>query len=80
LLVCGVASVALNDQVAVRVKDVGQERITELLNRSELTGPPVRFGSNRCDLVRAAQLGFKALEITRPSNPVVCRGECRTYV
>jgi hypothetical protein len=74
-------TVDLNGRVAVRARAEGEERVTELvLSRSEVTGPPVRFVSNRLYLARAVQLGFPELQVTKPLVPVVCRDEHRTYV
>jgi hypothetical protein len=74
-------TVDLDGRVAVRARGEGQERITELvLSRSEVTGPPMRFVSNRLYLLRAVRLGFTAREITKPAVPVVCRDERRTFV
>jgi hypothetical protein len=74
-------TVDLNGIVAVRARSEGQERMTELvLSRSEVTGPPVRFVSNRLYLARAAQLQFAELTVSKPTVPIVCRDERRTYV
>jgi hypothetical protein len=74
-------TVDLNGQVLVRARDEEQQRITELvLNRSEVTGPPVQFVSNRCYLTRAVQLGLTTLQIVQPTVPIVCRDEARTYL
>jgi hypothetical protein len=74
-------TVDLNGQPVVRARGEGQERSTELvLSRSEVTGPPVRFVTNRLYLARAAQLGFPTLEITKPTVPIVGRDQRRTYV
>src|SRR5207244_2663906 len=74
-------TVDLDGRVAVRARGEGQERVTELvLSRSEVTGPPVRFVSNRLYLARAAHLGFTTLQVSKPTVPVVCRDERRTYV
>jgi hypothetical protein len=74
-------TVDLDGRVAVRARAEGQGRITELvLSRSETTGPPARFVSNRLYLARAVQLGFTELEVSKPGVPVVCRDERRTYL
>jgi hypothetical protein len=45
-----------------------------------VTGPPVRLVSNRLYLARAVQLGFTALDVIKPTVPIVCRDERRTYL
>jgi hypothetical protein len=74
-------TVDLNGPVTVRARAEGQGRITGLLlSRSEVAGPPVCFVTNRGYLARAVQLGFTALEVTKPAVPIVCRDERRTFV
>ncbi len=77
----GPVTVDLNSRIALRAQAEGQEQLTELaLSRSAVVGPPLRFVSSRCYLVRALQLGFTTLQLTKPTVPVVCRDERRTYV
>src|SRR5262249_3450215 len=72
-------TVELNGQLVVRARGEGQERSTELvLTHSEVTGPPVRFVTNRGYLARAAQLGSPELHPGQPGAPVVCRDARRT--
>jgi hypothetical protein len=74
-------TVDFHGQPAVRARADGQTGVTELaLNRSEVTGPPVRFVCNRQYLARALQLGFTELCVTQPGVPVVCRDGNRTYL
>jgi hypothetical protein len=74
-------TVDLNGHLTVRTKGEGQTRITEVgLSHSTITGPSVRFRTNRCYLARALGLGLAELQIVDASTPVVCQDEKRTYV
>jgi hypothetical protein len=75
------ATVDLNGRAAVRARAEGRGPVTELvLSRSEVTGPPVRFVTNRLYLARAMQFRCTELEISKPGVPVVCRDGRRTYL
>jgi hypothetical protein len=71
----------VGNQVVVRSRAAGQERVTEVvLSSSEVQGPPLRFLSNRGYLARAVQLGFSEISLAAPEVPVVCRqAGRRTY-
>jgi hypothetical protein len=74
-------TVDLNGHVAVRAREGGAGRATELvLSRSAVVGPPVRFVTNRGYLARALRLGFAELLVVRPDVPVLCRDARRTYL
>ncbi|HEX5270517.1 MAG TPA: hypothetical protein VFW33_08535, partial [Gemmataceae bacterium] len=51
-----------------------------VLARSESSGPPVRVAVDRQYLLRAAQLGFAAIQVPRPEVPLLCREADRTYL
>jgi hypothetical protein len=70
----------LGQQVLVRARAQGQQRLTELvLNGSEVKGPPMRLACNRRFLARALALGFGELSLAGPKVPLVCREAGRTY-
>jgi hypothetical protein len=74
------ATVDLNGRVAIRARGEESERPTELvLSRSDYTGTPIRFQTNREFIGRAILLGFSELAITDADSPVVCRHGARTY-
>jgi hypothetical protein len=74
-------TVDLNDQVALRVKEEGQGRPTEIvLAGSHVVGSPVRIHSDRRFLQRAVSLGFDELTIISADKPVVCKDNTRTYI
>lgn len=70
----------LNGRVILRAKGATASRSSELiLSNSKLHGAPVRLSSNRQYLARAVQLGFRELQITSPTAPIVCRDRQRRY-
>jgi hypothetical protein len=74
-------TVDLNGHSVVRAKAAAQGQPTELvLNRSKLSGPPVRFCANRHYLARSLQLGFADLAVIDAEKPIVCRDGRRTYL
>lgn len=71
----------LNGSVAIRAKDAGQPRPTELvLSNSIWSGAPTRINSNRRFLARAMRLGFAELCIYTPQSPILCRDQDRSYL
>ena len=74
-------TVDLNGSVAIRARSDDGETLTELvLSRSERTGEPIRFCTNRTMLARAMRLGFDRLHVFGPQEPVVCTDGSRKYV
>jgi hypothetical protein len=70
----------LGPTVAIRVRS-GEGPVRELrLPRSEASGKPLRLGTDRRYLRRAAQLGFLALELGDARQPVCCRDRERVYL
>jgi hypothetical protein len=73
-------TVDLNGQIAVRARAENDPTPTELvLSRSNYTGTPVRFQTNRDLLGRALGLGFRELEVLDASSPLTCRDPRRIY-
>lgn len=71
----------LNGHVAVRARGEGQSRPTEVvLSRSQVSGPPMRFVTDRQYLARAVALGFTEFRVAKPEVPVVCADKFRTFV
>ncbi len=71
----------LTAPVMVRARAEGSDHLTEVeLPTARVEGRPTRLSVNRMYLLRALELGFTRLEITRPDQPLVCRDETRTYV
>jgi hypothetical protein len=74
-------TVDLDSKVAVRARGEGQGRVAEVvLSRSQVSGPPVRFVTDRTFLVRAAQLGFMEFRVLSPDKPIVCRDGRKIYL
>jgi hypothetical protein len=70
----------LHRPVTLRGRDE-KDGITELvLIRSTASGPPVRLGTDRRYLLRAAKLGFDQVAIVGADQPLVCRSGARVYV
>src|SRR5262245_36960492 len=70
----------LHAPISLRGRDE-KHGITELvLNRSTVSGPPVRLSMDRRYLVRAVKLGFDKVEISSADKPLVCRADQRLYV
>jgi hypothetical protein len=70
----------LHAPISLRGRDE-KHGITELvLNRSTVSGPPVRLCTDRRYLVRAVKLGFDKVEISSADKPLVCRADQRVYV
>jgi hypothetical protein len=66
---------------AVRARDEGCEQVTELsLDRSTVTGPPVRLCTNGGFLLRAVKLGFTELQIFAADQPILCRDDRRLFL
>jgi hypothetical protein len=73
-------TVDVGNQVVVRARAEGQERVTEVvLTGSEVQGPPLRLVCNRGLLARALQLGFTEFALAGAEVPVVCRQPQRTF-
>jgi hypothetical protein len=73
-------TVDVDQQVVVRARAEGQERVTEVvLTGSEVRGRPLHLVSNRAYLARALQLGFSEFSLAGPEVPVVGRQPRRTY-
>ncbi len=76
----GRVTLDLNGRVILRAQGATASRSSELvLSNSKLHGSPVRLSSNRQYLARAMQLGFRELQITSPTAPIVCRDSQRRY-
>ena len=73
-------TVDLNGHVAVRARAEGQTVAELLLNRSQATGPPTRFVSDRQFLARALRLGFTECHVARADVPIVGRDRQRLFV
>lgn len=74
-------TIDLNGHVAIRAKDDGECRTTQLhLARSAYSGQSLRFVCSRQHLVRAVQLGFPEVQIAGPRGLILCRDIHRTYV
>lgn len=74
-------TLALNGRAVVRAKADGQSRVTELvLEKSQVSGKAVRFGTCRTYLIRALQFGFGGIAVVTPDSPIVCREESRLYL
>lgn len=74
-------TIELVDPVTVRARGQGQDGVTELvLAHSQVSGPPVRFVSNRRYLARFLQLGFRELQVINPEKPLLARQPDRLYV
>ena len=77
----GRVTLDLNGSVALLAKGDGESRVTQVaLRNSRRDGDEVRLNTDRQFLVRAAQLGFRELEIHAPESPLVCRDEHRLYL
>jgi hypothetical protein len=72
-------TVDLNGQVAVRARGDDPQTTELILTRSGSTGAPVRFSTNRDFLGRALELGFGAIRIAGPDQPLVAQDGRRTY-
>jgi hypothetical protein len=74
-------TVELNGKVVVGAKGEGQGRPVELhLEQSRITGPPIRFSTNRNLLARALQLGFREVRVVNADTPLVCQEAQRLFV
>jgi hypothetical protein len=74
-------TVDLNGRPVIRTRGEGHHQAVEVvLKDSAVTGPAVRFVSNRRHLAHALQLGFGTLQVAGPERPVVCRDGTRTYL
>src|SRR5439155_6388667 len=71
----------LDGQAVIRAKAQDQKEPTELiLSRSTVSGPAVRFRSNRQYLARAVGLGFTEISVLKPERPIVCREQGGMYL
>jgi hypothetical protein len=74
-------TVDLGDQVVIRAKAAGQDRVSEVvLSGSTASGKAVRFSTNRTYLSRALSLGFRELQIVDGNTPVLCENPMRRYI
>ena len=74
-------TVDLNGHAAIRAKDEASSQTTELLlGRSTVSGPPVRFVSQRRFLAQAAKMHFLDLHVASADTAIVCRDPKRIYV
>lgn len=70
-----------NGSVALLAKGDGVSSVTQVvLRNSRRDGNEVRLNTDRQYLVRAAQLGFRELEIHAAESPLVCRDDRRVYL
>jgi hypothetical protein len=70
----------LNGQAVIRSRPQDQGKSTELiLARSQVTGRPMRFNTNRQYLMRALELGFSTLNVLDPNGIVYCQDARRKY-
>ena len=77
----GRVTLDFNGSVALLAKGDGESPVTQVvLCNSRREGDEVRLNTDRQFLVRAAQLGFRELEIHAPESPLVCRDEHRVYL
>jgi hypothetical protein len=64
----------------IRAKPAGGDRTAELvLARSTVEGDPVRVACDRLHLLRAAKLGFGAVQVADVGKPLASRDGHRTY-
>jgi hypothetical protein len=74
-------TVDLGDQVVIRAKAAGQDRVSEVvLSGSTASGKAVRFSTNRTYLARAMALGFRELQVVDANTPMLCADGIRQYV
>ena len=77
----GPVTVDLHGKVAIRGWSSGQSNPAELiLEQSKISGPPLRFSTNRNFLLRALQLGFREVRIVNADTPLLCQDEKRKFV
>ena len=77
----GRVTLDLNGSVSLLAKGDDSSPVTQVvLRNSRREGDEVRLNTDRQFLVRAAQLGFRGLEIHSPESPLVCRDEHRVYL
>jgi hypothetical protein len=70
----------LNGQAVIRARPDGQSKSTELvLARSQVTGRPMRFNTNRQYLMRMLDLGLNTLQVLDPDRIVYCQDQRRKY-
>ena len=73
-------TVDLNGKIAVRAKGDQSKPVELLLEGSKITGPPVKFSTNRALLARALQLGFREIQIVNGDTPLMCRDGQRLFI
>lgn len=66
--------------LVVSFLDEAGEPAEEVLSRSEVIGPPVRFRTDPLYPRRAIQVGFTEFHVFGPDRPVLCQDETRTYL
>lgn len=73
-------TVDCNGHLAIRAQVAGETPLTELvLSRSQVTGEPVRFHTNREYLEQGVSLGFGELLIVDANSPCIFEDDRRTY-
>ncbi|MBI3866052.1 MAG: hypothetical protein HY290_29595 [Planctomycetia bacterium] len=73
-------TVDCNGHLAIRAQVAGESPVTELvLSRSQVSGDPVQFNTNRRFLEQAIQFGFSELQIVDANAPCLCEDERRSY-
>jgi hypothetical protein len=74
-------TVELNGVVAIRAAAEASDQITELvLSNSRRVGEQILFQTDRTFLCRAAQLGFREIQLRDNTAPACCREGQRTYL
>jgi hypothetical protein len=70
----------LHGQAAIRSRPEGQSKCQELvLARSQVTGRPMRFNTNRQYLMRMLELGFSTIQVLDPDRIIYCQDQRRKY-
>jgi len=78
---CSPVTVELNGVVAVRAASESRETVMELvLSNSHRRGAEVLFNTNREFLCRAAQLGFRDIQLRSNAAPAYCQDDRRIYL
>lgn len=74
-------TVDLNGVVAIRAVAEDQSNPTELvLSNSRRIGAELRFNTDRTFLTRAAELGFRDIQLRSNEAPACCHDDRRTYI
>jgi hypothetical protein len=74
-------TIELNGVVAIRAAAEASDQITELvLSNSRRVGEEILFQTDRTFLCRAAQLGFREIQLRDNTAPAYCRDDRRMYL